>query len=492
MDKDKNFYTILGVPHNATQKEIRRAYHAAARRFHPDVNKDPNAGTVFLKIQEAYETLANPDERIKYNKSHSIEDDIPPITLNIIYSRSSIVHLEEPQLIYTLIEMKPSQIYEEKKLAPLNVCLVLDRSTSMQGARLEVVKETAIELVQQLNPNDSLAIVSFSDHAEVLIPSGLQIDKTTVVNRIRQLHASGGTEIFRGLEAGYKEIRRNLRPSNVNHLILITDGRTYGDEQDCIDLATRSATIGIGLSGLGIGSQWNDVFMDTLTNRSGGNCTYISSTEDIAEFFKKEVRSISQVFAEGVTLDVDTGPDVEIRYAFRLEPEIAGLEPKLPIPLGNIQMDIALKVILEMLVPAISGESSQVSLAEGSLRLNIPSREVPLYNMPIFLERPVTEAPNPQPPPAEILLATEKITLYRMQENARQEFSTGDIHSATRHLENLASRLTSLGKHQLAQTVLIEAENLKRQNRYSEEGDKKIKYGTRALLLPDITDGNIL
>jgi Ca-activated chloride channel family protein len=492
MDKDNNFYTILGVPHNATPKEIRRAYHAAARRFHPDVNKDPNAGTVFLKIQEAYETLTNPDERIKYNKSHSIEQDVPPCTLNIIYSRSSLVQLDEPQLIYALIEMKTSQRYEEKKLAPLNVCLVLDRSTSMQGARLEVVKETAIELVQQLNPKDSLSIVSFSDHAEVLIPSGLQIDKKTVVNRIRQLHASGGTEIFRGLEAGYKEIRRNLRPSNINHLILITDGRTYGDEQDCIDLATQSASIGIGLSGLGIGSQWNDVFMDNLANRSGGNCTYISSADDIAEFFKKEVRSLSQVFAEGVTLDIDTGPDVEIRYAFRLEPEIAGLETKLPIPLGNIQMDTALRVILELLVPAISSGSSQVLLAEGSLRLNIPSRKVPVYNMPIFLERPVTEAPNPQPPPAEILLATEKITLYRMQEKARQEFSAGDINNATRHLENLASRLSSLRKHKLAQTVLFEAENLKRQNKYSEEGDKKIKYGTRALFLPDITDGNIL
>jgi Ca-activated chloride channel family protein len=112
--------------------------------------------------------------------------------------------------------------------------------------------------------------------------------------------------------------------------------------------------------------------------------------------------------------------------------------------------------------------------------------------MRISLKRPVTEAPNPEPPPPEILLATERITLYRMQDKARQEFSAGDLNNATRHLENLASHLLSQGNHKLAQTVLSEAENLKSQNKYSEEGDKKIKYATRALFLPDSADRKIL
>jgi Ca-activated chloride channel family protein len=481
MDKATNFYNILGIPHNATQKEIRRAYHAAAQRLHPDVNTDPNAGTVFLKVQNAYETLSNPDERAKYNKDHAIDEDIPPISINISYSRPSLVLLDEPQLIYTLIEMVPSQSGVDSKSPPLNVCLVLDRSTSMQGARLDVVKETAIKLVQQLKPKDLLTIVSFSDYAEVLIPSGLQTDKRSAENRIRQLQASGGTEIFRGLEAGYREIRKNLRPSTINHLILITDGRTYGDEEDCIELATNSASIGIGLSGLGIGSEWNDVFLDTLANRTGGSSTYVSGSEDIAEFFNKKVHALSEVFAEGVTLDVETSSGVEIRYIFRLEPETASLETKLPIHLGNIQNDASLKVLLELLIPEMPPGTGQITLAEGSLRLNLPSREVPLYNMHIILERPVTETPNPEPPPPEILLATERITLYRMQDKARQELLAGDINDATRHLENLASRLLERGKHTLAQTVLNEADNIKRQNQYSEEGDKRIKYGTRAL-----------
>ena len=492
MDDAKNFYAILGVSRNATQKEIRQAYYAAARRLHPDINKEPNAGTIFLKVQKAYETLTNPDDRDKYNHSLSFEEDTPPVTLNTIYSRSSLNQIDEPQLIYTLIEMKPVQTHEDETQVPLNICLVLDRSTSMRGLRLDIVKDTAIDLVHQLNPKDTFSIVSFSDHAEILIPSGLNIDKINVENRIRQLHADGGTEIFRGLEAGYKEIRRNLRPSNINHLILITDGRTYGDEEQCLNLATSSASIGIGLSGLGIGSQWNDAFLDNLANRTGGNCIYISSEKDIAEFFQKELRSLNKVFAEGVTLDVETSSGVEIKYAFRLEPEISSLELNPPFPLGNIHHDVPLRVILEFLVPKIPSGTNQVTLAEGSLRLTIPSREIPLYNMRLILGRPVTTTPSTNPPPQEIMIATERITLYRMQDKARNEYGAGDIEKATRHLENLASRLISHGQHKLAQTVSNEVENLRQQNMYSEDGEKKIKYGTRALLLPGYIDGKIL
>ena len=113
MDDAKNFYAILGVSRNATQKEIRQAYYAAARRLHPDINKEPNAGTIFLKVQKAYETLTNPDDRDKYNHSLSFEEDTPPVTLNTIYSRSSLNQIDESQLIYTLIEMKPVQTHED-------------------------------------------------------------------------------------------------------------------------------------------------------------------------------------------------------------------------------------------------------------------------------------------------------------------------------------------------------------------------------------------
>ena len=88
MSEADNFYSILGLSRDATEREIRQAYLAAARRLHPDVNKDPDAGTVFLKVQHAYETLTDPVEREKYNQNHPDEDADLPIHINIINSHS--------------------------------------------------------------------------------------------------------------------------------------------------------------------------------------------------------------------------------------------------------------------------------------------------------------------------------------------------------------------------------------------------------------------
>ena len=63
----KNYYEILEVSVNATTAEIKTAYRKLARKFHPDINKSPEAIERFKEISTAYETLSNPVEREKYN-----------------------------------------------------------------------------------------------------------------------------------------------------------------------------------------------------------------------------------------------------------------------------------------------------------------------------------------------------------------------------------------------------------------------------------------
>ncbi|MFN8401646.1 MAG: hypothetical protein U0X74_16660 [Anaerolineales bacterium] len=67
----------------------------------------------------------------------------------------------------------------------------------------------------------------------------------------QMISSFGGTEIFQGLDAGFKEIRRTLDPARVNHIILLTDGNTYGDEQDCLRLAEQAAALNVRITGMG-------------------------------------------------------------------------------------------------------------------------------------------------------------------------------------------------------------------------------------------------
>jgi hypothetical protein len=68
--QEKDYYALLGVPREATVTEIKRAYRKLAKQYHPDVNKNPDAGQRFAEITEAYDTLTDPDRRGRYDRLH--------------------------------------------------------------------------------------------------------------------------------------------------------------------------------------------------------------------------------------------------------------------------------------------------------------------------------------------------------------------------------------------------------------------------------------
>src|SRR3989304_6501351 len=132
-----NYYARLGISKTATLDEIQRAYRGAARQFHPDANKKTGANELFLLVQEAYDTLSQPDKRREYDASLPTDIDPPPaLMVNALYSRSQVTPGEANQVIYVLLDLMPTQNEGESRRVkpPLNLCLVLDTSTSMAGS----------------------------------------------------------------------------------------------------------------------------------------------------------------------------------------------------------------------------------------------------------------------------------------------------------------------------------------------------------------------
>jgi curved DNA-binding protein len=64
----RDYYEVLGVPRDASEEDIRRAYRKLARQYHPDVNKDPGAEDRFKELSEAYEVLRDPEKRQRYDQ----------------------------------------------------------------------------------------------------------------------------------------------------------------------------------------------------------------------------------------------------------------------------------------------------------------------------------------------------------------------------------------------------------------------------------------
>jgi Ca-activated chloride channel family protein len=484
MTQKQDYYSLLGLLRNATAEEIRQSYFGAARRFHPDKNIAPGETEIFLGFQEAYEVLSNPKKRAEYDLTLPPEKPPEfPLDHRLVFSRPSLIHMEEPQLVYIILEVSPPESLQTPPAPSMNLCLVLDRSTSMQGGNMDVVKTTAIQIMRKIKSQDIFSVVAFSDRAETVIPASRNTDLSKLEARIQMLQPSGGTEIFSGLEMGYNEIIRNVDYARVNHIILITDGRTYGDEDKCLDLAHRAAEKGIGISGLGIGSEWNDNFLDALASSTGGSSMYVSRPQDIQKALMEKFTSLGMAYAEETRLEFTIPEGIELHYAFRLQPELGVLSFGSPMLLGPVLYATSLRLLMEFVVHPESVQHKTITLLDGKILVTLTDELFPTKPIPVRMTRLVTDELETVIPSSEIVDALSRLKLYRLQEQARLEVTAGEYDQASEHLHRLATHLLAQGERGLARTALLEAEHILHDKSFSQQGRKEIKYGTRALLI---------
>lgn len=150
-----NHYEILGIDRTASPEEIRQAYFRLAREYHPDSNATESAREIFLRTQEAYEVLNNPRKRKQYDL---LTQDLQPVKLsvktNLVLSSKQIPFLQEPQLFYALLEIKPQDELTDQIQNQVHICFVIDRSTSMNGNRIDMIRRYILKTITKLNPRD--------------------------------------------------------------------------------------------------------------------------------------------------------------------------------------------------------------------------------------------------------------------------------------------------------------------------------------------------
>lgn len=491
MDFSQDFYALLGVSPAADEDQIRAAFHSATETFHPDVNKSAGASLLYQEINRAYEVLNDPVQRRDFDQTFQ-QRVTAGNSLSLIpyYSRKYLKPTAEPQLLYVLLKVQPATQRKTGGEAPLNICLVVDRSKSMAGIRMQHVKSASHRLIDNCRPGDFISIVAFSDDAEVIIPAQHAQDRHSLKAMVSTLRADGATAMLAGLRQGLGQIQRNKMPEYVNHLVLITDGRTYGDEADCLALAERARLDGVGISCMGIGEDWNDRFLDSLAVQTGGSSGYISSPEAVTKFLESRVRSLSSACAERARLLAAPAPNVKLSEAIRVSPD--------PMPIPADDQPLALGVIDGQ---APTGVMLQFHVATGNLqpgealiaRLNFEAallgtglaKEMQVQDLTVTIS---PESVEEEPPP-DLLDGLSKLMLYRLQDRAQTAIAEGDVAQATRSLEYLATRLFEAGEETLGQAALQEAQRVANTQHLSEEGAKHLKYGTRALM-PQLGENN--
>jgi len=164
----------------------------------------------------------------------------------------------------TLEEILPvrSNFEKEKEQPSLAMTIVVDKSGSMGGMKMELAKEAAISAVELLGPRDQIGVIAFDGASYWVSEVHSAADKQFVIDRIRTIQASGGTNIYPAMEDAYRGL--NSATAKLKHVILLTDG--HSSPGDFEGITTDMASARMTVSTVAVGSGSDQQLLETIAD----------------------------------------------------------------------------------------------------------------------------------------------------------------------------------------------------------------------------------
>ncbi len=200
---------------------------------------------------------------------------------------------------------------------PVNLALVIDRSGSMSGFKLQQAKMAARQLVSQLRATDRLAIVHYGGDVKSL--DGVfctEANKEKLLRYIDNIWDEGGTNIGAGLTTGRDMLMATMSDFRVNRLVLISDGQPTEGIQDSGGLTELTRAIrgsGISVTSIGVGTDFNEDLMQAIAETGGGAYAFLQDASQLSTIFQKDLNQAGTQVAQGVSLTFELPPGMELR-----------------------------------------------------------------------------------------------------------------------------------------------------------------------------------
>jgi uncharacterized membrane protein len=173
---------------------------------------------------------------------------------------------------------------------PTAVVLVLDKSGSMSGPKIEMAREAARASIKTLRPIDKIGVISFDETFNWVIPMGAAGELEDKSNLISQITANGGTKIYQAVQSAFDKIVGEQ--ASHKHIILLTDGvSTPGTQEDFPKLERDALAKQVTISTIGVGDYINRELLEELARKTKGKVHFVENPEMIPQIINAEVRS---------------------------------------------------------------------------------------------------------------------------------------------------------------------------------------------------------
>lgn len=354
---------------------------------------------------------------------------------------------------------------EQAKLdarSPVDIVCVLDRSGSMSGEKIKLVKDAVAFVISEMQPNDRLSLVSFNHDASRHTP----LKKMTNEGRdemnqsLAQIYASGGTSIASGLDCGIAVMEQRRQRNPVGAVFLLTDGQDRTSREQIQQLVNRARMAHCSLYAFGFGADHDTNVLNAIAEASQTPFTYVERLDTIRSVFAGAVNGLMSVAAQGIELRIIpeggcslTAIHTPFTYTREGAADSAAIV-QIPDAFEGERRDI----VIELSVPAASVDGSVAFLRASARYLAVrENATVQTPDVHLYAERTVEPEGEPD---TEVLEQRQRIEVTNALENAISQGEEGHFDRAQEVLTKQAELLRKTSAQtEVQQALLVEVED---------------------------------
>ena len=260
---------------------------------------------------------------------------------------------------------------------PMDLVLAIDTSGSMAGEKLTNARSAAATLVRSLKDGDIVSLVSFDDHARVLVhPTKIDVESRDQVLRvISRLHVGGSTNMFEGLSTAESHMSAAPETHSLRRVVMISDGIANvgpSTPQALGMLAERGLRFHAQVTSLGVGIDYDERTLNALSVRSSGRMYHIGEARELASIMKNELDLLNATVASDAFVEIMPAPGVQLVGADGIRADFH--DGGLRIPLGALHAGQHREALVRVRIQDPSAlEGKTRSLASVRLRFRDPS-----------------------------------------------------------------------------------------------------------------------
>lgn len=223
---------------------------------------------------------------------------------NVAFDRTIIVNADN-EVVHVLLELTAPEAPAVGR-APLDVALVIDRSGSMGGGKLEAVTAAVARLIRQAGADDRIGVVAFDNDINTVLP----LDRHTTpeaVDKVLALRPGGSTNLSGGWFAGRQMLADSLREGAVRRIVVLTDGHANAGvvgTDPLADMVSGGRVDSISTSFIGFGDGYDEGLLAALADSGSGNDYFCADADQAAAVFTDELGGLARVVAQNITVDV--------------------------------------------------------------------------------------------------------------------------------------------------------------------------------------------